>query len=70
MTRAGREPAEDVKKRIVAACKGAGLTVWGARMQLCHDCQDRFIKVDAVATEGACQKTVIAVYAVVGIDGS
>ena len=32
--RAGREPAEDVKKRVVAACKEAGLTVQSACMRL------------------------------------
>lgn len=43
--------------------------VLGAKMQLRHDYQDRFIKVDAVETAGACQKSVIAVLAVIGIDG-
>ncbi len=30
MTRAGREPAEDVKRRLVAACQEVGLQVKSA----------------------------------------
>ncbi|MCH5374113.1 MAG: hypothetical protein JJ992_09060 [Planctomycetes bacterium] len=32
MTRAGREPAEDVKRRLVAVCQEVGLTIQNANM--------------------------------------
>lgn len=32
MTRAGREPAEDVKRRLVAACQEVGLAIQNANM--------------------------------------
>jgi hypothetical protein len=34
MTRAGREPVEDVKRRLVAACQEVGLVVKTATMHL------------------------------------
>jgi len=37
MSRAGREPAEDIKRRIVAACQEVGLAIRSARMYLCDD---------------------------------
>ena len=37
MTRAGREPAEELKRRLVAACQEVGLTVASARMYLVKD---------------------------------
>lgn len=68
--RAGREPAEDVKKRMVAACKQAGLTVQSAWMRLQKEYGYRLIRVDAITPGGRCRKSVIGLSAVVGIDGS
>ena len=43
MSRAGREPAEDVKRRIASACKDAGLRIATARMYLRKNRGDRVI---------------------------
>ena len=48
MSRAGREPAEDVKRRFVAACQEVGLTVTRARMHLMKDIKARLIVTEAV----------------------
>jgi len=47
MSRAGREPAEDVKRRIATACKEAGLIVTSSRMYLIRDENCRIIFVQA-----------------------
>lgn len=47
MTRAGREPAEDVKRRLKAACQAVGLVVASARMHLNKDVGARLILVGA-----------------------
>src|SRR6267142_1649194 len=47
MTRAGREPAEDVKHRLVAACQEVGLTVTSATMHLLAVAKARIIHVGA-----------------------
>ncbi len=47
MTRAGREPAEDVKRWLVAACQEVGLEVRSATMQLSQAAGVRLIHVDA-----------------------
>ena len=46
MTRAGREPAEDVKRRLVAACQEVGLTVTSARMHLIRKAGARVVHVE------------------------
>jgi len=46
MSRAGREPAEDLKKRLVAACQEVGLTVRSAQMILMKEAGTRVIHVD------------------------
>jgi hypothetical protein len=46
MSRAGREPAEDLKKRLVAACQEIGLTVRSAQMDLMKEAGTRMIHVD------------------------
>ncbi len=46
MTRAGREPAEDVKRRLVAACQEVGLTVTSARMHLSKEAGSRVVHVE------------------------
>ncbi|NLX96019.1 MAG: hypothetical protein GXY83_07575 [Rhodopirellula sp.] len=50
MTRAGREPAEDVKRRLVAACQEVGLTVASARMHLIKSAKARLVHVEANVT--------------------
>ena len=47
MNRAGREPAEDVLRQIVAACQAVGLSVGKRMMHLLPDRRHRFIVVDA-----------------------
>ena len=46
LTRAGREPAEDVKRRLVAACQEVGLTVSSARMHLSKEAGARVVHVE------------------------
>lgn len=45
MPRAGREPAEDVKRGLVAACQEVGLTVASARMHLLKEAGVRVVHV-------------------------
>ena len=45
MSRAGRQPAEDLKKRLVAACQEVGLTVRSAQMILMKEAGTRVIHV-------------------------
>ena len=47
MTRAGRQPTEDVKRRIVAACQEIGLNIDTARMHLIKERGYRFVHVGA-----------------------
>src|SRR5262245_24003278 len=47
MNRAGREPAEDVKRRLAAACREVGLKVVSARMVLFHQHRPRLVHVSA-----------------------
>ena len=46
MSRAGREPTEDVKRHLVAACKEVGLAVSSARMHLIKDAGIRMVYVE------------------------
>ena len=47
MSRAGREPAEDVKRRLVAACQEVGLMIGNANMHLIKEAGARVIHVGA-----------------------
>ena len=47
MNRAGREPAEDLKRRLSAACREVGLEVSKAQMALLKDHATRFVMVCA-----------------------
>jgi hypothetical protein len=69
MRRAGREHAEDVKRRIVTACQEVGLTVQSARMYLCDD-DIRIIFVYALTTEGSCQQSSIEIITDVHMSGN
>ena len=48
MSRAGREPAEDVKRRFVAACQEVGLEIQSANMIRDRDDGSRLILVGAI----------------------
>lgn len=69
MTRVGREPAEDVKRRIVAACEEAGLKVLSARMYLRHEYEDRVIHVYASAPERPFEQASISSLTIVKFSG-
>lgn len=53
MSRAGREPAEDVKRRFVTACQEVGLDIQSANMIRNRDDGSRLILVGAVPSEWA-----------------
>ena len=69
MRRAGREPAEDIKRRIVAACKHAGLIVLSARMYLRHDQNDRVILVLAAKPDRPWEQCSISIMTMVTVGG-
>lgn len=70
MTRSGREPAEDVKRRIVTACKEVGLVVNKATMHLMKDDGLRIINVDASSSGWPHDTPMLAVMAIVKTCGS
>ena len=69
MNRAGREPAEDVKRRIVAACEEAGLEVATARMYLRKQHGDRVVLVAASPDGWRCERSMLTVLTTVKTDG-
>ena len=69
MMRAGREPAEDLKRRMITACSEAGLKIRSARMYLQRDRNDRVIEVSAVTAEGAFQRSVVDLVTIMKTDG-
>jgi len=69
MTRAGREPAEDAKRRIVTACREAGLRVLSARSYLRDDQGDRVIHVCASAPERPFEQVSISIMTAVTLTG-
>lgn len=69
MSRAGREPAEDVKRRIASACKAAGLEVATARMYLRKHQADRVILVAASPPDWSCARPMLMVLTTVGTNG-
>jgi len=69
MNRAGREPADDVKKRIIAACRDAESKLWSATMRLRHEHTDRLIQIDGSMPERAFQQSVIDTKGTVGTNG-
>jgi hypothetical protein len=70
MSRAGREPAEDVKRRIVSACQAAGLTVNTARMYLRKYQKDRVILVAASPEDWPYDRPMVTILTTVGVCGS
>ena len=69
MTRAGREPAEDVKRRLVAACQEVGLVVENANMHLLKEHSQRIVHVGASPTEWTHKTPMISVMATVPVSG-
>ena len=69
MSRAGREPAEDVKRRSASACKSAGLKVATARMYLRKNRRDRVILVAASPPDWACSRSMVTILTTVGMAG-
>ena len=70
MSRAGREPAEDVKRRLVVACQEVGLTIAGARMHLVEDIGARVVMVDASVPGWGHETATVCVMALVGLTGA
>lgn len=70
MTRAGREPAEDVKRRLVAACREAGLEVKSARMHLLKEHSTRLIHVEASPPEWSHEAELVSLMTYVSTNGS
>ncbi len=69
MTRAGREPTEDVKRRLVAACEEVGLNVFSARMHLEKTVGARLVVVDASPPEWQFDSPMISIMATVKVTG-
>lgn len=69
MTRAGREPAEDVKRRLVYICRDAGLKVTTARMYLRREQGDRLVLIGATMPDGADEHWLVSIFTVVGTNG-
>ena len=69
MNRSGREPAEDVKRRIVTACETAGLKVSTARMYLRKLQGDRVLLVAASPTDWGSARPMVTILTTVALDG-
>lgn len=69
MSRAGREPAEDIKRRLVFMCKDAGLQVTTARMYLRRDQGDRLILIGATRPHIRDERWIVSIITVVGTNG-
>lgn len=59
--RAGREPAEDIKRRLVHICRQAGLKVATARMYLRRDQGDRLVLIGATKPEGHDERWIVSI---------
>jgi hypothetical protein len=70
MNRAGREPAEDVKRRLVAACQEVGLVVNHAIMRLSKEHGVRLIHVDAGPPDWPHDTGMLSVMAEVTVAGN
>jgi hypothetical protein len=69
MSRAGREPAEDVKRRLVCAAQEVGLTVVNATMHMVPGTDARVIHVGASFPERPYESPTIALMARVPVTG-
>ena len=69
MTRAGREPAEDVKRRVVSACQEVGLTAIEATMRLLPSGGVRLIYVGASFPDWPYETPTVGIMASVPVTG-
>ena len=69
MLRAGREPAEDVKRRLIAASEEVGLSVVNASMHLIKDAGVRVVYVGASVAGWAHAEPTLSVMANVKVSG-
>ena len=69
MSRAGREPAEDVKHRLASACEEVGLTVANASMHLNPETSARLIHVGASFPGWPHERPTIALMARIPVTG-
>ena len=69
MSRAGREPTEDVKRHLVAACKDAGLAVSSARMHFVKEAGVRVVYVEASPEDWQYEPSMLCVLATVPVTG-
>ena len=70
MSRAGREPAEDVKRRLVAACQEVGLVVNTATMHLSKEHGVRLVHVEASVPDWPHDTGMLTVMAQVSVAGN
>lgn len=61
MSRAGREPAEDIKRRLVHICREAGLKVTTARMYLRKDQGDRLVLIGATRCNARDERWIVSI---------
>ena len=69
MTRAGREPAEDVKRRLVAACQEEGWVVKTATMHLAKEFGKRLVHLDAAPPDWPYDTGMLSVMTRIGVAG-
>lgn len=69
MSRAGREPTEDVKRHLVAACKEVGLAVASARMHLVKEAGVRVVYAEASPEDWQHETSMLCVLATVPVTG-
>jgi len=69
MTRAGQEPAQDVKRRIIHACQEVGLKVISVKARLLTDNAVRFVLVDASPPGWSDESPLIEVLAFITVGG-
>lgn len=69
MSRAGREPAEDIKRRLVHICREAGLKVTTARMYLRREESDRLILIGATRPTSQDERWLISIITMVSMSG-
>jgi len=69
MTRAGREPTEDVRRRVRAACKEAGLTATSANFFLADNRRYRIVMARASLPEWPHEAPTVEIFVVVKTNG-
>lgn len=69
MSRAGREPAEDIKRRLVHICREADLKVTTARMYLRREQGDRLVLIGATRENLREERWIVSIITIVGTNG-